>query len=246
MEAILIVSALREESLHIIKRLNSSQINGSPYIYISSLDHKTVYWLITGMGKKNVQFNLKYFLTRYKVSRILSIGVSGGVSTDLAFGDLVVQDTSSILDSNKKLAPISFSHDFLQDITELFKLKSIPYSIKHGLTVDYVIDSPKAKEQLSHLPVSLIDMESYYIAELAHSSRISAASVRFILDPYNESILDLSPFIQDDGTIRLRLLLIELLKKPRIGRDLYQLHKKMIILKRKQWEAILSIIQGVK
>ncbi len=245
MEAILIVSALREESLHIIKRLDSSQIHHSPFIYISRLGQRQFYWLITGMGKGNVQWGLKYFLDRYKVSRILSIGVSGGLSTNLSFGDLVLQDSVSIIDPHKTLSTLSLSHDFLKEIMDILDLKSIPYYTKHGLTVDHIIGSQEAKKRLSCPSAALIDMESYHIAQWLHTMKIPFASIRFILDPYNESILDLSPFIRDNGNIRTWLLAIEIIKKPCMIRDLYHIYQKMKILKRKQLECLLLIIEGI-
>ncbi len=245
MNDILIISALRAECLYTIQQLDGAKIHRSPYIYISHFGQRKFYWLITGMGKRNVRWSLKYFLDRYKVSKILSMGVSGGVSTDLSFGDIVLQDSVSIIDPHKPLSTLSFSRDFTQEIMDIFDLKSIPYHIKHGLTVDHIISSQDVKKRLSRLSVALIDMESYHITQWLHSMEIPCVSIRFILDPYNESILDLSPFIRDNGNIRTWLLLIEILKKPGMMRDLYSIYQKMKVLKRKQLECLIHIMEGI-
>lgn len=232
MKSLLIVVALKEEIITLLKCVKISRTvqieTGS--LYECYYNNIFFYILITGVGGTNVELNLKPVLKEYNVSTVISIGVSGGITNDVQYGDVVIQE---IIYCQKKDTTFSSSKKLIDEFSKLFVNSQNCYKIKNGVTVDQVISTKDEKQKLSTLfPSSLIDMETFYIANLSNEKGIPMISIRLILDNYDELLPDLSTVLNEKGHIQPVNLIKKILKNPVLIIHLIKLGNKMKVLKK--------------
>jgi adenosylhomocysteine nucleosidase len=163
---------------------------------------------------------------------IISFGVAGGLSPDLAPGDCVV--ASAIVD-----------YPTLRPTDPLWSeklLEMIP-TARHGpiVGVNAVVSDPRDKRRLAELTGAVaVDMESHLVARLAASHGLSFASVRVVIDPANRivppaALLAMAP----DGASDVSAMVWELLARPsqlaalmRIAADAYAARAALVRLRR--------------
>ena len=165
---------------------------------------------VGGVGKQRAQAAAKQLIESYSPECVLSVGFAGGVQSGLKPGDLFICDRLMSIegpaafwrvDNSQELPPLPVtSLDMLTWDAEESRQK---YAYCGCLTIPQFASSSSIKAWLGDVfPVSIIDMESYWVAETAISYGIPHAVVRSVLDPVDET---LPPFITEtvgDGGVR--------------------------------------------
>jgi len=155
------------------------------------------------MGKDCALSALKEALGRKAPSLILSIGYAGGLDLKLKVGDIVIAD--KILEINQA---ISFSKSYSLDPKQLDLFERLDSNKKiliyRGtlITVNQVIADSFAKQELgiSHKALA-VDMETSSLIEYAIENKIPFVSVRAISDTMEQSLINISSFIDGDGKV---------------------------------------------
>lgn len=170
---ILIVSALKSEIQYLINCYSANQKvqieSGS--LYISEDFH----FLRTGVGYKLAVNSLKSYLAIHKPEMILNIGTAGALNTNFEIGSIVNVRSINCIEQSK-----------------IVNLPSFPgaTSIIAGsvLTVREAIQSKTTKDELSKaFQADLVDMESYYFANIAQKEKIKFYSIKIVTDCADEN-----------------------------------------------------------
>ena len=126
---IILCSAIKKEIYKIIKHFNANLLTffkNKYYIYYYNKNGTEIYFIITGVGYKNIKKNLDYFIKEYKPDNdflwILT-GYAGSTTCDFKIGDIVIP----ALIRNEKKAYRPYIHKFfkLKKTTCLFEVAKI-------------------------------------------------------------------------------------------------------------------------
>ncbi len=226
---ILIISALKKEISMFLHSLTMYKNLSFDSVELIEGYYKQVYILvlISGIGKKNTEINLSKVLNRYSVSAIMSIGISGGISDKLKFNDLIIQKAVYFISQKNSLIAIPISHLVIKKISSIFDRHNINYKVRNGLTLKSPLLKSSDKIELSSYPVSLVDMESYVIAELAKEKKVPFISIRTIFDTLTENLINFHNFIDNKSNVKLTKLIKQIIKKPLLIKELLRLSIKI-------------------
>jgi len=202
---ICILGALREE-VNLIRR----QMTIDEQFKVGRADAWTGNWegvhiilVRTGIGKDCALSALEKVLDRGNPSLILSIGYAGGLDPKLKVGDVVLAD--HVLKINTALTDV---HSYPIDLKQLESLEGLACSKKivvhRGklITVDQVVSDSAVKLELgSRYNALAVDMETAALVAHAAEKKISFLSIRAISDTIEQSLIDVSSFVGDDGKV---------------------------------------------
>ena len=206
-----VVAAFKEEINDYLKAGGFRVAERSEFIrFYRSSEVTNVVVAVGGVGKQRAQAAAKQLIESYSPECVISVGFAGGVQSGLKPGDLFVCDKLMSIegpaafwrvDNSQELPPLPVtSLDMLAWDAEESRQK---YAYCGCLTIPQFASSSSIKAWLGNVfPVSIIDMESYWVAETAISHSIPHAVIRAVLDPVDET---LPPFITEtvgDGGVR--------------------------------------------
>jgi adenosylhomocysteine nucleosidase len=181
---------------------------------------------ITGMGKNNA-YKAADEIIKYKLKEPIFLiqGISGSTDKNINLKDIVIYNKIINLNflnmtnenyghksesdpennGNEEMQTICVNPNLLEldDLkkAEQFKIHYVP-----GACVPYLIDSPEEKYMIGRkYGVSAIDMESFYIAQVAKRNNIPFAVIRAISDDMYTKIPD---FFKDIDTKSLKSKII--------------------------------------
>jgi len=202
---ILILGALREEINQIRRRMtvNDQFKAGHADVWSGNWEGANIVLARTGMGKNCALSAFVEILKTVRPSLVLSIGYAGGLGFKLKIGDLVIADSIIELSSNNSYVN---KHAVSQQQLVLLEKLDLPKNIliHRGalITVNQVIcDSVVKKELGSRYNALAVDMETSALITHATKKKIPFISIRSISDTVEQSLVDMSSFISDDGEV---------------------------------------------
>lgn len=160
--------------------------------------------VLTGMGKECARKTTELVLENFPVSVLLSTGFGGALNDKTVAGDIVVYSKLSCEGSRAgALAKDLRSDENLVSIASRSingtKVRSL---LGTGVTVSRIYDTPESKYQLGRdFLADVIDMESYWIGQIAMERKIPFLAVRSIFDTLRDD-LSLLHHITAEGRIR--------------------------------------------
>lgn len=164
--------------------------------------------LVTGIGGQRMCAALNADIARRRPGRIILIGFSGALTPALKPGDVL--RPSHVIDlSNKTI--------ILGDDAPIIGTRDTPRGASTTLlTVPYVITEASTKKGMNELHrAAAVDMESFYVAELAAEHGIPLTIVRAISDPVDfEMPAQIGSWVSADGSPRIGAVLRSLARKP--------------------------------
>lgn len=202
---ICILGALRDE-INLIRR--QMTIDGQFKIGLSdawtgSWEGVRIILVRTGIGKGFALSALEKVLNRVNPSLILSIGYAGGLDPKLKVGDVVLAD--HVLEINKGLTDVGSYPIDLKKLELLERLTCPKKIVVHRgklITVDQIVDDAAVKQELrSRYNAVAVDMETAALIAHATEKNLSFLSVRAVSDTAEQSLVDVSSFVGDDGEV---------------------------------------------
>ena len=200
-----ILGALREE-INLIRgqmTVDEQFKVGRADVWTGNWEGVRIILVRTGIGKDYALSALEKVLNRANPSLILSIGYAGGLDPKLKVGDVVLAD--HVLKINKALMDVG---SYPIDLKQLELLEGLACSKKivvhRGklITVDQVVNDSTVKQELgSRYNALAVDMETAALVAHASEKKISFLSVRAVSDTVEQSLVDVSSFIGDDGEV---------------------------------------------
>ncbi|MDP7557149.1 MAG: hypothetical protein QF687_04620 [Nitrospinaceae bacterium] len=203
-QPICILGALREE-INGIRRAMSveEQIKaGRADAWKGNWEGASIALVRTGVGKDCALNALEEVLKLVNPSLILSIGYAGGLDSKLKVGDIVVADR--VFDDAHSNRGIGYTigSDLLARVEALSS--SDEFSLHRGplVTVDEPAADPESKRMLGtrHGAIA-VDMETSVLIARTTERNIPFLSVRAISDTADQSLVDVSSFIGEDGEV---------------------------------------------
>jgi len=202
---ICVLSALREEINLIRKRMNvESQIKiGQADLWVGKWEGVNIFLVRTGVGKNCALNALEKVLLRVNPSLILSIGYAGGLNPKLKVGDVFLAD--KVLEINPASNAVrnhSLDLKQLELLDELNLSKKIVVHRGALITVDQVVDDTLVKQELGlRFNALAVDMETAVLIEHANEKKIPFLSVRAFSDTVEQSLVNVSSFIDSNGRV---------------------------------------------
>lgn len=191
-----IIAAFKEEIREYLKigqfKATDSEGHLSAYLSKSLLD---VVVILGGFGKNASQEATELAIEKYRAKAIVSPGFAGGAKPGLASGELFVCDKLMTLEGPAAFwKPESASERFVGDSAiswvgldneELYR----DCTFGACMSLTQFVSSSSMKEWIgSTFDVSVIDMESYWVGEIALQHGLPHLIVRSILDPMEQTV----------------------------------------------------------
>ena len=174
----------------------------------------------SGYGIKAIEATKK--LLKRNVDVILSFGLAGSIDKSIKNSDILIPKI--IFHKNKKGLKTS------KKLNIYFKriLNDFKFFDNNLLTSSNIenLSELKTKPSIEGKNISAVDMESYFINDLAQKNKVEFCAIRVIFDDLDFSIpLFIHRMIDQNGEIIVKNLLIELVLKPKRALKLIKLMK---------------------
>jgi nucleoside phosphorylase len=188
-------------------------------------DVKELILIETGMGHRRTLEALEWLLGWFHPDLVVTSGFAGSLARDLIVGDVCLGEVVASLDCPPRPR------------VERWVNLSVPEGLTHfwnehriRKTRIVTASRPKPKqplsEEFSDLP-SIMDMETYFVAEFCYRNRLPFLSLRAVSDGlWDEIDFDLTAISDTQGHVRIPLVLASVLKSPRLLRSYYRSWKR--------------------
>lgn len=224
-ELVAIVAAMEDEIAPLRARVvDPEEIVDGPRRYLRGrLRGIDVVLSVTGDGKRNADHGIRRLIQKCAPTRLLAIGLAGGLSPKLRAGELLV--SSEVLEGDRVLG-----WPDLQWLEEA--AVSMEFDLGRMVTVDEILSSPEQKaEWWGKTPrdqAAAVDMESACYARVAIAYNLPYLVARVISDTAEES---LPSFLEDcraqDGSVDRRQVTFKAFWRPASWRPLLRLRGRM-------------------
>ena len=164
-----------------------------------------------GVGEKRAQLYCEQ-LAPGDISHLMLLGWAGGISPDLAAGDVIYA---------------SEARREGQPTLGCLKLPGLEKQIGPILTVPSALLRPDEKQAARSNGVKAVEMEAYPMADWAHRNNVPFIHVRVILDAWNESLPDFEKEIDPSGKVHWPQLFGRFARHPDLLLDLWKLMQRI-------------------
>ena len=151
--------------------------------------------VVGGIGRRSAEEATARAIDRYSPSLVMSVGFAGGVRLGVNTGDLVVCDRVWSVEGPSSSWTREGAESIALDSYTIDKL--LPSSsadtpgISRGecLSVPRVASETSAKASIGAMfPVSVVDMESFWVSQIAAQHDVRSAVARVVLDPLGQTL----------------------------------------------------------
>ena len=233
-----IVAAVKEEIKDYVRRGKFQvEARDGPRRFYLSPSHPEVVVVEGGVGRSKAQEATRQLIDRYEPDFIVSAGFAGGVQPGFSPGDLVVCDRFLCLEgspstwtagaANERATNDLAATNGVLDRSELEE----EYQFRGCLSVPAIVSSSSTKEWIGvTFPVSVVDMESYWVNETAAEHGIAHVGVRAVLDPMEQSLpAFVASSMNDTGARRVVRAISTLASRPWEAPSLFGLAMKVSV-----------------
>ncbi len=202
------VGALTQEIAVARSLINGQPVDAGPArrIYRGNYDGIPILMIQTGVGRAPAQASLQFALGRYPISAILSFGLGGALQDAFAVGDLFLVSSLSACEGpddvpDRPSYPVlPVERALLAQAWRILDAAGIPHTCGGLTSSQKLIADPRDKRALAQsASACLIDMESYWIAEIAAARRLPALFVRAVSDGVEDRLPPFGDFLSPDG-----------------------------------------------
>lgn len=209
---ICILAAVREELSGILRQMavSSKQKIGRADLWSGAWQGRPLLLVRTGVGKRCAFLALSDVLAAHTPGLIVSIGYAGGTDPALRVGDLllaekILEPPPGEFHAGGMQAP---AQEFEVDASLAARFAEVAppegAALHRGalLTVGEVVTEPEKKQALgARYDACALDMETAALARLAREKDIPFLSLRAISDAADDALMDVSPFLEEDGEV---------------------------------------------
>ncbi len=174
-----------------------------------------------GIGRQRSKESAARLMLQYAPAAVISLGFAGAVTPELRAGDLLVCPNVYRFDQtvgnrgSQIGATIPSDRRLLDAAREALATEPILHYSGDLLTVEEEVGSPAFKGWISStFPVKAVDMESYWVGEVALSKHVPFLAVRAISDTLNDGLPQYNKFMGPEGEVRPLQAVSYFLTKP--------------------------------
>ncbi|HKX11689.1 MAG TPA: hypothetical protein VJP40_00960 [bacterium] len=181
----------------------------------------------TGMGPDRAASATRILLDRYPVTHLFSTGYCGGLREGWANGEAVLGDPVRFLEGPER----EYFPDSVMAAQVRSALSGLGEPCREGPMLCSARPILKTEEKKSlarsHQAVA-VEMESGAILETVRIStkKIASVTLRFIVDALEDELTDTGSFIGENAEVKPLRLVREVLRRPRLLKDLPDLGRK--------------------
>ena len=203
------ISALRRELVGLEPLLSEAETAhyGSAVSLQGTAADRPVALVHSGIGRERSQEAVREILQTARPRAIVALGFAGGISQDVRGGDLIVPRTIRGLEGSNGsqldagvLEPDPYLFDSALEALE-DELNAV--HTEEIVSVPEVMPNAQSKEQLATSPrTKAVDMESYWIGELARDAGVPFLAVRAASDETEDTLPEFDQFLDGMGDVR--------------------------------------------
>ena len=228
---LIIMGALKEEIKDLLSPMvldETSSWKGC-HFYRGSYKNKGVVLVQTGIGKNQAEEATRFVLDHYPVTALISLGFAGALTENLKIGDIVVCVTLCCAGEHEAIPP-SKSKYYNSDASLIslaernVQSKTTSFHQGSSVTVAKPASTQEAKQTLAKtFSADVVEMENYWIAQIASARQIPFIAIRAISDTLQDSLpID---FIDSHGDIQWKLAIPRLAAHPQNILKLFNLFR---------------------
>lgn len=150
--------------------------------------------LVVGVGRLAVQNSLGRWLSRgeEKIDGLLLLGFAGAVDPELSAGDLILSGQYGMSSDGKGRmcgGVIDADNRMLKQATEAAEKAGLTWHSTDSITVDGLIATKAEKASIyQRRRFGSVNMEDYWVADLASQARVPFVSVRAVIDTAEQEL----------------------------------------------------------
>ena len=221
-----IIFAMEEELSSFLNLVKVDKVNKiyDLTFYEITINNRNVVLVISGVGKVNAARACQILIDKYNVKGVINVGVAGGVSENLAIGDIVigerlVQHDFDITAFNHEKGYISNVGMYLSSskklitlIEKIMKKEKITYYKGVIASGDIFITEEKMSKKIKNKFQALcVEMEGASIAQVCFLSHIPFLVLRSISDiPNNQNVITYENFLKE-SSMKINKILLKIL-----------------------------------
>lgn len=208
---------------------------------VFGLDKSLNYWNrcklgYTGMGRENVEKSLAEWSFWPEIEGILSVGFGGSIDPKLTPGDLCLINSVRTKTSN---------HQFRSD--EQFQERARralkgDFDSCYLITLEDTAQQAREKRSLENLDSSIIDQETYWIAEMANERGIPFLGLRAVFDGIDQNLPPPTCYDRETGKVFPSRVITWLARNPLKLGDLLRMGWNSIKARRRLTESVNQVI----
>ena len=229
---IALVGALKEETKPLRRRMGLGEVPGSEScrLYRGAFRGRDVVLAQGGMGRQNAEAAARLVLERYPVTLLISYGFAGALHDALATGDVVLYSTVTCTDDDGRdmagHAPHAPDRGVLAWAEQALERASVKVLSAPGITSTRLVADPQDKRKLGQaFDAKVVDMESYWIAEVCAGKRVPFLAVRSVTDTVSDAMPALACLMTLDGRLTWRDILVFMLRRPEHLASMWRLYR---------------------
>lgn len=199
---IAIIAATKDEVSEFLKRRRfREETNGKHGTYYSSNAKPHTIVAVGGIGAECAKACVDEVIDRYGPTTIIATGFAGGIQSVLKTGDIVLCDQIRQIDSlTDDLNPKSIQSD-------LPSTQDDRVIVGQCLTVPTVITDIETKREIRRrFNPSIIDMESYWLCNIAKKEGVNCIVARVVLDTAEQHLPGVVRHVTADSSSAVRYL----------------------------------------
>ncbi len=167
--------------------------------------------VLTGIGREFASQAARMIIHEYPVSLLVSTGFGGGLNDRTGVGDIVVYSKliceNGFRPGSRNEAAGCLEPGIFPEAFQLLKQGGFHYLPVKGITVNRICQTPETKRELGYkFTADVVDMESYWIGEIAMEHSLPFITVRSIFDTVQDDISLTGRFTTEENLGRLKAL----------------------------------------
>ena len=256
---IAILGALREEISPLRRRMEVEEAysEAACKVFRGSICGRDVLLVQTGMGKQRAQAATRLVLERYPVDTLVSFGFAGALAEKLSAGDVVLYsavhceqaDANSVVhgaEAGPKTSPepaYASSDDVLARARRALEGAAVSFFAGPGVSVRQVVLSPEDRGRLAESHhAHVVDMESYWIAQIVTERQIPFVIIRSVSDTKHEKLLPFDQLMTKDGRVLWKAAASYFIRRPKHLAIVVRLYRNMRLAQRNLVAAMDALI----
>ncbi len=243
-------AAVREEVAALRKQISVEETvsEAACHAYRGTYRGRELLLVQTGMGKKRAKAATRFILERYPITTLVSFGFAGALADELEAGDVVLCSEVHCAQEGTVQKPSSYCSDagVLALATRALERAAVEFHYGSGVTVPQLVLEPEDKKKLGEaFNAHIVDMESYWIAEMASDRRIPFIVIRSVSDTRQERLLPFMRMLTMDGRVRWKEAASYFVRRPQHLIALFHLVRNVRLAQRSLATSIDSLIAGL-
>ena len=247
---IAILGALREEVSCLRKRMDVQEtiFEAACIVFRGTWGGRDILLVQTGMGKQRAQAATRLVLERYPVDSLVSFGFAGALAEELRAGDVVLYSAVHCAegDEDQQAFPeqsYASSDDVLAQSRRALEGAAVTFTCEPGVSVRQIVLPPEERAALAEVHhATVVDMESYWIAEIATEAQIPFVILRSVSDTRDEKLLPFDQLMTEDGKVRWRAAAAYFVRRPHHLAVVWRLYRNMRLAQKNLVAAVEALI----